>query len=376
MTGIIIMNRTHVMQVLHSLEIGGAEKLAFDISRNFDDQFKFSFLCLDSLGQMTPRVKKEGMNVFCLNRKSGFDVSLVKNFSHILTEHNVDIIHAHQYTPYFYSVISARLSNRKPKVIFTEHGRHQPDKIRFKRVIFNKIFQPSLCTGVSVFSKDSLVTFEKISPSKIDLIYNGVDLNRFPTKYDKDLIRKKLGFRKNDSLVGIIARLDPIKDHTTLIDAISLLKKEFADLKLVTVGDGPEKSRLTDKVDRLNLKDEIVFMGTRDDVPDILMALDIFVLPSVMEAMSVTLLEAMSASLPVVATNVGGNKEIIVDGLSGKLVPVGDAHYLANTIKSLLTNPESARKLGTEARKSVEKNFSFDKMIENYKNAFLKVLGE
>lgn len=371
------MNRIHVMQVLHTLEIGGAEKLAFDISRNFDDQFKFSFLCLDSLGELAPRVKQHGMDVFCLNRQAGFDFSLVKKFSRILKEHNVDIIHAHQYTPYFYSVISARLTNCKPKVIFTEHGRHQPDKVRIKRVIFNKIFQPftNLCTGVSAFSKESLVQFEKIPASKIDLIYNGVDLKKFPIKYDKNLIREKLGFNKNDTLVGIIARLDPIKDHTTLIDAVSLLKKESVRLKLIIVGDGPEKSLLMDKINLLDLKNEIVFMGTRNDVPEILMALDIFVLPSIMEAMSVTLLEAMSASLPVAATGVGGNKELITDNISGKLVPVGNAQSLAAAIKSLLTNPEFARKLGAEARKSVEKNFSFNKMIENYKNAYLKVLG-
>ncbi len=372
-----IMNRIHVMQVLHTLEVGGAEKLAFDISRNFDDQFKFSFLCLDSLGELTPSVKQHGMDVFCLNRQSGFDLSLVKKFSRIIKEHHVDIIHAHQYTPYFYSVISALFTNRRPKVIFTEHGRHQPDKVRIKRVIFNRVFQPftSLCTGVSAFSKDSLVQFEKIPASKIDLIYNGVDLKNFPIKYDKNMIREELGFNKNDILVGIIARLDPIKDHTTLLDAVSLLKKESIKLKLIIVGDGPEKSLLTDKVNLLDLKDEIVFMGTRDDVPKILLALDIFVLPSIMEAMSVTLLEAMSASLPVVATGVGGNKELIVNDISGKLVPVGDAKSLATAIKSLLTNPDSAQKLGTEARKSVEKNFSFNKMIENYKNAYLKVLG-
>ncbi len=372
------MNRIHVMQVLHTLEVGGAEKLALDISKNFDQQFKFSFLCLDSLGELAESVRQQGMDLFCANRQSGFDFNLIKRFSRILTQQCVDIIHAHQYTPYFYSVLSSRLTNRRPKVIFTEHGRHQPDKVRLKRVIFNKIFQPftDLCTGVSEFSKESLAKFEKIPRSKIDIIYNGVDLDRFPAKYDKNQIRKTLGFNENDTLVGIIARLDPIKDHKTLIDAVSILKGDSVNMKLIIVGDGPEKNDITSKIDTLGLNDDIMFLGTRDDIPNILMALDLFVLPSIMEAMSVTLLEAMSASLPVIATNVGGNRELIADGVSGKLVPVGNPEILANTIKSLLSDREFAGKIGKEARKSVEKNFSFDKMIANYRKAYLKVLGD
>ena len=370
------MRKIHVMQVLHTLEIGGAEKLAYDIAKKFDTSFEFSFFCLDDLGYLSDVIRKEGGNTYCYGRKEGWDFSLIKKFASLISEKKVDIIHAHQYTPYFYSVLAAFFSSRKPAVIFTEHGRHQPDKVRPKRVVFNKIFQyfTSRFTGVAKFSKDSLVEFEKISSSKIDVIYNGIDLKNFPEHFSKPEIRKKLGFKIDDKLIGIIARLDPIKDHKSLISAFSLIKDKINNCKLLIIGDGPMREELEQQTDALNLKNNIVFLGMRTDVPDLLMVLDVFVLPSVMEATSVTLLEAMSASLPVIATNVGGNKEIVIDGTTGILVEPQTPEQIADAIEKILTDTAFAAKMGLAGRKRVEQYFTFDKMIEQYKNLYLEIL--
>ncbi|MCD6460110.1 glycosyltransferase [bacterium] len=370
------MKKIHVMQVLHTLEIGGAEKLAYDISKNFDPDFKFSFFCLDGLGYLSGAIRKKGGNTYCFGRKDGLDFSLIKNFAKLLTDKKVDIVHAHQYTPYFYSVLASFFSKRKPAVIFTEHGRHQPDKVRPKRVVFNKILQffTNKYTGVAKFSKDSLVQFEKISKKRIEVIYNGIDLEKFPEKFSKSEIRKKLGFNLNDKLIGIIARLDPIKDHKSLIEAVSIIKDKFSNCKLLIVGDGPMREHLEKQTEKLNLKKNIVFLGMRTDVPDILMALDIFVLPSIMEAASVTLLEAMSASLPVIASNAGGNKEIVVDGVTGILVEPQNPDQIAGALERLFTDKTSAENMGLAGRQRVEQNFTFDKMIEQYKNLYLESL--
>ncbi len=368
----------HVMQVLHTLEVGGAEKLAYDISNRFDESFSFSFFCLDALGYLSTLIEQEGGNVYCFGRKDGWDFHLIKEFAELLTEKKVDIVHAHQYTPYFYAVLASFFSKRHPKVVFTEHGRHQPDKVRWKRVIFNKLFRPvtAAYTGVANFSKDSLATFEKIPADKIEVIYNGIDLSRFPDDCDKAKLRKSLGFEEDKTLVGIIARLDPIKNHAVLIESISLLKEQFPDIQLIIVGEGPMQKELQELVNELNLEDYVVFTGLRKDVPRILMALDLFVLPSTMEAMSVTLLEAMSASLPVVATDVGGNKEVVVPHVTGELVPPKDAEQLAGAIESIISAPQKAVQMGKAGRKRVEDFFTFEQMIDNYKTLYLKILGE
>ncbi len=368
----------HIMQVLHTLEVGGAEKLAYDISNSFDKSFQFSFFCLDALGYLSNLIKQEGGNVYCFGRKDGWDFGLIKEFAELLTAKKVDIVHAHQYTPYFYAVLASFFSKRHPKVIFTEHGRHQPDKVRWKRVVFNKIFQhlTAAYTGVARFSKDCLVEFEKIPENKIDVIYNGIDLERFPKTFDKDKIRKSLGFEADKTLVGIIARLDPIKNHSVLIEAISLLKNQFPDIQLIVVGEGPMLQELKNLVSTLAIDDTVIFTGLRKDVPRILMALDIFVLPSSTEAMSVTLLEAMSASLPVVATDVGGNQEVVIPHITGELVQPKDPHQLADAIESIISAPQKAEQMGKAGRERVEDMFTFDRMIEQYKKLYLKITGK
>ncbi|MEW6534749.1 MAG: GT4 family glycosyltransferase PelF [Candidatus Auribacterota bacterium] len=368
--------QVHVMQVLHTLEIGGAEKLAYDISRKFKKGFAFSFFCLDGLGELADRIVSEGGNVYCFGRKGGWDFALIKKFAALCTEKEVDIIQAHQYTPYFYSVLASLFSKRRPRVIFTEHGRHQPDKVRWKRVIFNRIMLPftHAITGVAQFSKDSLVWFEKISASRIQVIYNGIDLKNFPAKYNKTEKRKKIDIADEEQVIGIIARLDPIKDHKTLINAFALIRKNNEKSKLFIVGDGPERLNLEKQVNDLALTSSVIFMGMRSDVPDILMALDVFVLPSIMEAMSVTLLEAMSASLPVVATDVGGNREVVLNGKTGELVPVTDAERLAEAICSILFDSKKAQAMGKAGRQRVEMMFTFEKMLDNYEKLYREIL--
>lgn len=362
----------HVMQVLHTLEIGGAEKLAYDIARNFKPGFRFSFFCLDGLGELSDRIKAEGGEVYCFGRKGGWDFALIKRFAQLMTDIKVDVVQAHQYTPYFYTVMAALYSKRHPRVIFTEHGRHQPDKVRGKRVVFNTLMRPFTAkyTGVAQFSKDSLVQFEKIPAHRIDVIYNGIDLSRFPKQYSQSEKRKQLGLPLDRTLIGIIARFDPIKDHKSLIDAIALLLNKVPDTQLLIVGDGPIRQELEDQVAQLKLSDSVRFLGMRSDVPDILMALDVFVLPSIMEATSVTLLEAMAASTPVVATRAGGNKEVVVDGTTGLLVPVSQPPALADALATLLTDRSTADAMGKAARKRVEDNFTFEMMIDKHEHMY------
>lgn len=367
----------HVMQVLHTLEVGGAEKLAYDIANRFDDSFSFSFFCLDGLGYLSDLIKQEGGNVYCFGRKDGWDIRLIREFADLLTREQVDIVHAHQYTPYFYAVLASYFSKRKPKVIFTEHGRHQPDKVRWKRVLFNKFFlnHTSAFTGVSQFSKDSLVEFEKIPEDRVEVIHNGIDMKRFPKTYNKSAIRKSLDLTDDETVVGIIARLDPIKNHKILIEAISLLTAQFPKIKLLIVGEGPMMHDLKRYADELKLKDHVRFLGLRKDVPRILMALDIFVLPSTMEAMSVTLLEAMGAALPVVATDVGGNREVVEKHVTGELVFPKDADLLAGAIEFIVSDPGKAHRMGQAGRKRVEELFTFEYMIGQYKKLYERVLG-
>jgi len=368
-------NKIKIMQVVHSMNVAGAEKLVDSIVRNLNgSEFSFSICCLDSIGPLGEQLIKDGFDVFCLNRKPGVDFGLIRRFAGILKEKQTNILHAHQYTPYFYAASAAIFGNR-PKVVFTEHGRHQPDKIRPKRLIYNKILSrfTDRITGVCGFSKDSLIRYEKMPAGKIDVIYNGINYKNFDVFVDRDKKRKELGVGENDVVVGMVGRFSPIKNHKMLLEAFGRVVKEAPNAKLLLAGDGPLKENSQSAIRNSQLKDKVIFLGLRMDIPEILKALDIYVLPSIAEAASLTLLEAMAAGLPVAATRAGGDAEIVINNKTGILVSPDDPNGFAGAIIYLIQNPGEAKAMGKAGRERVEREFNIDKMLNEYRELYQKL---
>ena len=199
-------------------------------------------------------------------------------------------------------------------------------------------------------------------------IYNGVDVEKYRQGNGRDRIRVEIGLAADIPLVGVVGRLDPIKDHPTLFRAFEAVRTVLPEACLLVVGDGPERKCLENQAG-----DGVIFLGNRSDAPEILRALDLFVLPSLNEGISNTILEAMATGIPVVATRVGGNPEIAEEERTGILVKPGDSQSMAEAIVRYLQYPDLRTRHGEAGRQSVLKRFSIQAMVRSYEAVYRRV---
>jgi glycosyltransferase involved in cell wall biosynthesis len=175
-------------------------------------------------------------------------------------------------------------------------------------------------------------------------------------------------------VVGTVARLDPVKDLGTLLDAVALVRRSRPEVRLVVVGDGAERTALEARAVRPDLAGTVLFTGTRRDARRLLSAFDVYANTSIHEGVSLTILEAMAARLPVVATTAGGNPEVVADGETGMLVPVRVPDAVASALSALAAAPERAQRFGARGRARVEDRFSMDRMVSEYVDVYRGLL--
>ena len=316
--------RPTICQVLLTLDIGGAELLAAGIARALCDRYRFVFACLDVRGVIGTELEADGFPVEVIDRTQGIDVKCALRLSALLRRRKVDVIHAHQYTPFFQSQV-ARLAAQNVPVIFTEHGRHHPDTCGTKRVGFNRLMlrEDDRVIGVGESVRKALIVNEGFGAERVEVIRNGVDIERFSAVRDdiamRQAVRKELGLKRNEYAVLQVARLNQLKDHATAVRAVGRLRRRGVPVRLLLAGDGEEQSRIRSVVCEAECEDDVTFLGERDDVHRLLSAADTFLLSSISEGIPLTLIEAMAAGVPVVSTRVGGVAEVLIDGESGLL---------------------------------------------------------
>jgi sugar transferase (PEP-CTERM/EpsH1 system associated) len=272
------------------------------------------------------------------------------------------------------AVLAAKLTG-VPVVIHSEHG-YEVDMfagLLMRRRIFRRAAyaMTDAVFAVTRELRDFHARQAWVRPEHMGVIYNGVDTQRFaPCREARIAMRKELSLPEKSFVVGAVGRLVPIKDHRTLLKAAALFSGSGIDVRVLVVGSGPERERLQSQATGA-LEARVYFAGDSNRVPELLNAMDVFVLPSLGEGMSNTLLEAMAAGLPVLATNVGGNPEIIEDNVNGSLFTPGDAQWLADRLNLMARDPALIHQLGTAARNRAIESFSLSRMLENYRNFYL-----
>jgi len=370
------MSKLKVMYIVHSLGVGGAEKIVSEMAEELQNRdIEPVICCLDYLGVWGKKLQRQGIKIFNLERRKGIDFSVSKKIRSIINWENPDILNPHQYTPYFYTVLSV-LPSVKPKIVFTEHGRFRNDKISLKRVIFNKIavFFTAAITCVCEFSKASLVKYELFPAARIDIIYNGIKTEEFNINIDVNAKKRSLGLSPQDKIIGAVGRLCPEKNYEMLIKSLALVKKQVEHAKLLIVGDGQLKGSLTALSQKMSLNKDVSFLGERQDIKELMRIFDVFALSSDTEAASLVLLEAMASGLSVVATHAGGNHEIVEDGRTGILTQRADKQGFASAIIKLLNDDNLRRQMGLEGINRIKEKFTFRKMVDNYVTLYNKVL--
>lgn len=365
-----------VTQIIHSLNPGGLENGIINLVNNMDDfKFENTICCLTQGGDFEKRLNKN-IKVSKMFKKPGNDYQLYIKLIKYLKEIKPTIVHTRNWAG-MDGIIVAKIAG-VPIIIHGEHGFEIADLIsqNRKRKFIRKLVLSTMVDKIVTVSKNlknRLINEIKIKPEKIIHIPNGVDTNKFNI-YRKEFTRKKFGFKKGDFIIGIVARLDPIKNHKTLISAFKEIVTIHPNTNLVIVGDGSLRNKLENQTYQLGIKNKVIFMGERDDVPEILKTFDIFVLPSLNEGMSNTILEAMATGIPVIASNVGGNPELVVDGRTGFLFPSNDVESLVQKIKTYISHPELKQKHGYNAHKRVEEKFSLDQMVRRYEELYLELV--
>lgn len=367
-----------VCQVLHSMGVGGAEVLAARLVERLKDSTRFVFVCLDEVGTLGESLGREGFPVHVLHRSPGLDRSCVRRLRDVLKTERVDLIHAHQHAPFFYSALS-RFGGAAPPILFTEHGRHHPDHPGLKRRVANRLLlRPrDRIVAVGEAVRSALIHNEGLPARRVDVIYNGIPIERFDRSFSPEEradARREMGLEADDLALIQVARLDFLKDHPTALRTLHRLTDRLPSARLVLVGEGPEEPAIRALIAELGLEERIRMLGLRKDVPRLLAGADVAVLTSISEGIPLTLIEAMAAGLPVVSTNVGGAAEVVVDRQTGLLAPSGDAAALGDAIASLAADPEARHRMGALGRQRARDHFSDQRMHDEYHKYYESII--
>jgi glycosyltransferase involved in cell wall biosynthesis len=277
-----------------------------------------------------------------------------------------DVVHLHNFLSHLNGGLAARLVG-VPAVVTTKHGAGKPRVYGSRRVAGWCWRLSHVVVAVSADVQQGFQAFYDFPPGRTRLILNGIDTNRFrPVEGDREELRRRVVGLSGSPMLGTVCRLVSDKGIRTLLTAFATIVAQAPRATLVIVGNGEDRAGLEQETARLGLRDRVAFLGNRGDVDAIYPLLDIYVQPSYTEGISLTMLEACSCALPVVATAVGGNPEIVLEGQTGNLVPPRDAPALASAILAQWNAPEVARAMGQSARRRVAECFSIERTVRDY----------
>lgn len=319
--------------------------------------------CLKDGGTLYEQFINEGVKVKCFyKQENGVDKGLYFRLGNYFKEQKADIVHTHNPGTLIYGAIGALLAD-VPVIINTEHGYGysigRPKKV-VETLLRNWV---DMTISVSNTLKGQLSN-SLIHSKKITTIYNGIDPSPYNEISAAYSLRKRFGFLPTDTIVGNVARLAEVKNHYLLLRVMKKIIEEIPQAKLLIVGDGELRNKLEAFAKDLGISNNVVFGGEVDNVSELLHLMDIFVLSSTYEGISITILEAMASGKAVVATNVGGNPEIIINGETGILVPLNDKDTMAQTIITLLKDRNRAFIMGMKGKKRVEECFNINTMVK------------
>jgi len=362
-----------LMQITHDLAIGGLQRVVVNLCKYIDrNKFDISVLCLRNLGEFVHEVESMGIKVYFLPQENGTDYFSFLKVAKILRKEKIDVIHTHNTQPFFDGTVGALLSGRKIRIVHTDHARDFPDKRRYMFAEWLMSHFAYKVVGVSDHTSQNLIKYEKINPKKIVTIPNGIDGEKFNISIDREAKRKELGIKNHGPIIGLGVRLTEQKGITYLLKAMPIVAKKLSDITLVIAGDGPLEESLKKETLNLGLDKNVLFVGPRLDMPELLKLFDLYVLPSLWEGLPMVLLEAMAAECPIVATNVGGNGTVIKHKENGSLIEAKNTLSLANEIITVLSNSDLRKKYKEKSKKIFDAYFSAKIMSRKYEELYLK----
>ena len=370
-----------VAHVVHHFGTGGLENgLVHLINGTPPGRYRHALVCLADATDFVRRIHQPGVELIQLHRRAGQDWAVLARLGRTLRALRPAIVHTRNLSALEGQIPAALVSGARR--VHGEHGRDVFDLAGANRKynLLRRAIRPLVHRYVPV-SRDLAEWLERrigVEPERIRQIYNGVDPLRFSPRQGARPNLAPPGFLPDPALVvGTVGRLAGVKDQATLLDAFACATSGDAipQARLVLVGDGPLRKDLEGRARALGIAGRVWFAGDRADVNDLMRLFDLFALPSLGEGISNTVLEAMASGLPVIATRVGGNPELVREGSTGVLVPPGDPEALGAQIARLLADADLRRGLGRAARERIIQGFSWERCVEQYLGVYDELLG-
>lgn len=357
------VRRQRICHVSLGLSTGGLERLLVDFARFHDRRrFELHFVALRDVGRPAEEIRETGCAVHRPPRARR--LGQIRSLAALFREIAPDVVHTHNAYPHFHGALAARWA-KIPIVINTRHGQRfkQSAKARFQAWLAGRFTDRII--AVSDDAAGLCVSEDRIPARKVARIWNGIDLDRFVYS----------GPAAQQTAISV-ARLSPEKDGTTLLQAVRLASRLVPELRLMIVGDGNERRMLESLSRELRIFDRVLFLGERGDIPDLLAQSGFFVSASLTEGISLTLLEAMAVGLPVLTTSVGGNPEVVLDGVTGRLVPAGNADALAAGMVRMCREQDRWPDMGRAGRARVAEHFTVGRMVREYEDLYQSLVRQ
>ena len=363
-----------ILFLINSLHAGGAERVLINIVRHLDKTiFNPTVLCLHEQGTYFDSLK-DSCELFFMRLPYKMRVKEFIRLSKEIKRHNPLVVHTFLGNPNRWGVLAAKLAG-VPVIVTSLQNCY------YYETLLQKLFDLFCLRFVACFvaCSEAVRTFHinrKWYPeSKTQVIHNSTDISKFNVPTDKIAVRRRLQFPESSVIIGTVASLTEQKGHKYLIEAAKKITAKEKNILFVFVGNGGLRKNLEEMVCSNNLETSIKFLGLRKDIPEIMSSLDIFTLPSLWEGFGIVITEAMASGLPVIASNVDGIPEIVVDGETGILVPPKSPQELAEAVLILAKDPKRRREMGEAGRERVESHFSMKAMGTKFEQLYQGLLN-
>jgi glycosyltransferase involved in cell wall biosynthesis len=363
------MKPPHVVQLIETDGPGGAEQVLINLAQqlNRSENTRASVGLFPGEGWLQQRLKEENIPVQTFSSRHAFDLPFLGSLMRWLHHEKVQLIHSHEFTMNLYAALAGGLLGIP--VVATVHGKNYYSTAT-RRIQAMRLLRRWGANVVAVSSDLQDFLERDLGLRNVRLIPNGIDVAAY-SGIDRDAVRRELGFGEKDKVIGAVGNLYPVKGHAVLLRALAEL--EDPRIHVVIAGRGAEEPRLGALAESLSLQNRVHLLGFRKDVPRLLSAFDVYALPSFSEGQSLALMEAMAAGLPIVASRVGGNPELIQEGEDGLLFEAGNVKDLASKLRTLLALGAPIEAMEVKAFQKAVRDFSLEAMMSRYRDLYAEL---
>ena len=358
-----------IVHVVENLERGGLERMVIDLAGvQRAAGHRCRVICLFQPGALAGELEAQGIEVQACRKRGGFDLVALRRLRGGLRTTPGAVVHTHNANAHYHTAAAA-VGLPIARLINTRHGMGAAQPRSRGEWLYRRTMHRTDTVAAVCEAARARFAQQGVAPrGRLLAVPNGIRIDRFSPSSEEHraALRSDLGLAPDTRIIGSVGRLNPVKDQATLLRAFAHLRGDFADVALVLVGDGALRGSLESQAAALGIGDAVRFLGDRSDVRELLQGFDIFALSSLSEGYSMALLEACASGLPIVATDVGGNREIVVDGRNGRLVPPARDDALADAFATLLRDPDGAAAMGSAGRAWALREVSVETMARRY----------